>query len=193
MVRVFETPDMRNLEGLLHLCFEDYRVVKEYDYRKRITTEWFDVIDTDAFNERVDNFIDLMSIYGCKELDIEKSIDNDTTMTKDEKQETKETIIRQKNRNIKIILEGDDISGKTASVGFINFIKLLINKVGCSDLLAKFPEVFKTDASFFPEYVRPIKIDEVYVTTHSNTANKKSIIERLSNGYSIDCNVQFID
>ena len=34
MVRVFETTNMKQLEGMLHICFEDYRVVKEYDYRK---------------------------------------------------------------------------------------------------------------------------------------------------------------
>ena len=45
MVRVFETEDMNKLEGILHVCFEDYRVIKEYDDRRNITTEWFDVSD----------------------------------------------------------------------------------------------------------------------------------------------------
>jgi hypothetical protein len=193
MVRVFETPNMKQLEGLLHLCFEDYRVVKEYDYRKNITTEWFDVSDIDVFNDRVDNFIELMSIYGCKELDIEKSIDGDTTMTVEEKQKTKENIIRQKNRNLRIILEDVDITAKTASVGFINFVKLVMDRVDSSRLLAEFPEVFRTDSSHFPEYARSIKINDLFVRTHSNTSDKKSLIERMSNDYSISCIVEFIE
>jgi hypothetical protein len=89
MVRVFETENMKKLEGLLHLCFEDYRVVKEYDYRKNITTEWFDVSDIDVFNDRLDKFIELM---GIDEVDIGVSIDNDTTMTQQEKDLVKNTI-----------------------------------------------------------------------------------------------------
>ena len=61
MVRVFETTNMKQLESMLHICFEDYRVVKEYDYRKNITTEWFDVNDIDTFNDRIDKFTELMS------------------------------------------------------------------------------------------------------------------------------------
>lgn len=102
MVRVFETDNMNKLEGLLHLCFEDYRVVKEYDYRRNITTEWFDVSDIDVFNVRLDKFIDLM---GIDEVNMTQSIDEDTTLTQEEKEETKKNVekgsgtIRREKRN----------------------------------------------------------------------------------------------
>jgi len=102
MVRVFETEDMKQLEGLLHVCFEDYRVVKEYDYRRNITTEWFDVSDIDIFNERVDKFIELM---GVDEVDMKITIDNDTTLTQEEKEEVMKNVekgsgvIRKEKRN----------------------------------------------------------------------------------------------
>ena len=89
MVRVFETDNMNKLEGLLHLCFEDYRVVKEYDYRKNITTEWFDVCDVEVFNVRLDKFIDLM---GIDEIDMNQTIDDDTTLTQEEKEQTKKNV-----------------------------------------------------------------------------------------------------
>ena len=44
-VRVFETEHMSNLEKILHACFDEYRVIKEYGWRRNITTEWFDVSD----------------------------------------------------------------------------------------------------------------------------------------------------
>ena len=89
MVRVFETEDMNQLEGLLHVCFEDYRVVKEYDYRKNITTEWFDVSDIEVFNYRIDKFVDLM---GIDEVDMNQGIDNDDTLTDVEKEQVKKSV-----------------------------------------------------------------------------------------------------
>ena len=130
MVRVFETTNMKQLESMLHICFEDYRVVKEYDYRKNITTEWFDVGDIDTFNERIDKFTELMSVYGTKEIDISRSIDSDSTLTKEEKEQTKESIGRAKSSNLKIELDGVDISGENARTGFINFIKEMVQQIG---------------------------------------------------------------
>ena len=83
MVRVFETEDMNKLEGILHVCFEDYRVIKEYDDRRNITTEWFDVSDIDTFHSRLDKMVSYLSV---KELDLGLSIDNDETLTDEEKE-----------------------------------------------------------------------------------------------------------
>lgn len=89
MVRVFESEDMKQLEALLHICFEDYRVVKEYDYRKNITTEWFDITDIDIFNDRVDKFVDVL---GINEIDMNESIDRDNTLTDEEKEIAKKNV-----------------------------------------------------------------------------------------------------
>jgi len=106
MVRVFESDEMKKVETLLHLCFEDYRVVKEYDYRKNITTEWFDVEDIEVFNERIDKFKSLM---GINEIDISDMIDKDSTMNDEEK------------KDAKIRVEGGKVFKATLKIGDVTY------------------------------------------------------------------------
>lgn len=187
MVRVFETTNMKQLEGLLHICFEDYRVVKEYDYRKNITTEWFDVSDIDTFNERIDKFVELMSVDVAKEIDISRSIDSDTTLTQEEKDETKQSINRAKASNLKIELDGIDISGTNARNGFINFMKEAIHQIGDEKISEDFPDILKSEPNAFPTYCKnPEQIDNYFLRTHSNSQTKKSIIEKICEKYSIN-------
>jgi hypothetical protein len=193
MVRVFETTNMKQLESMLHICFEDYRVVKEYDYRKNITTEWFDVNDIDTFNDRIDKFTELMSIYGTKEIDVSRSIDSDTTMTSEEKEQTKEIIGRAKASNLKIEVDGYDISGENARTGFINFVKKVIEKNDELIVSNDFSEFIKFDSTLFPSYARGTEqIGNVYIRTHCNTQHKKSIIEKMILKYSMNAKVEVI-
>lgn len=131
MVRVFESNNMKQLEGLLHLCFEDYRIVKEYDYRKNITTEWFDVSDIEEFNERVDKFIELMSV---KELDVTLGIDNDNTMTKEEKDIAKTQIGKAKSSKLIIHYDGENLTKKYNYETFFEFFKKVSDIVGIEKL-----------------------------------------------------------
>jgi len=149
MTRVFETEDMKQLEGLLHLCFEDYRVVKEYDYRRNITTEWFDVGDIDIFNDRVDKFVDLMSI---NELNLSDSVDNDTTMTQDEKNQTKERIGKAKASKIVLNIDGmeykDDTQRNLMSIAY----KYICDTVGHQEV-ADFDRLVSVDINNFRKYL----------------------------------------
>jgi hypothetical protein len=191
MIRVFETNNMKQLEGLLHICFEDYRVVKEYDDRKNITTEWFNVSDIDTFNYRIDKLVGLIS--ETKEIDISRSIDNDTTLTQEEKEQTKESIIRAKASNLKIEVDGNDISGENARVGFINFVKQVIDKNDESIIENDFQEFVKYDISLFPSWVKGSeKIGNIYLRTHCDTQHKKSMIEKMILKYSINAKVEVI-
>lgn len=196
MVRVFETNDMNKLEGLLHICFDDYRVVKEYDYRKNITTEWFDVGDIETFNEKIDKFIELINI--AKEIDISSSIDGDTTLTQEEKDETKKNITRAKASSLKIEIDGVDISGDNARGGFVNFVKKVIEKTDVSIISSDFPELIKLDPNLFPSSVRgnivciDREVGNIYFRTHYNNQSKKSIIDKMILKYSINGKVDII-
>jgi peptidoglycan hydrolase-like amidase len=184
---------MKQLEAMLHICFEDYRVVKEYDYRKNITTEWFDVNDIDVFNERIDKFTELMSIYGTKEIDVSRSIDSDTTMTSEEKEQTKENIGRAKGSNLKVEIDGQDISDVNARTGFINFVKKVIEKNSESIVSDDFSEFIKFDSTLFPSYARGTEqIGNIYLRTHCDTKQKKSIIDKMIVKYSLNGSVSII-
>jgi hypothetical protein len=134
-----------------------------------------------------------MSIYGTKEIDISKSIDNDTTLTQEEKEQTKESIGRAKASNLKIEVDGYDISGENARTGFINFVKKVIEKADEATICNDFPDFIKLDPSSFPSYARGTEqIGNLYVRTHCNTQHKKSIIEKMTSKYSINSKVEVI-
>lgn len=109
MVRVFQTDDMKTLEGILHTCFEDYRVIKEYDYRKNITTEWFDVGSIDNFNDRLDKMSNYLNL---DELDLGLTIEHDNTLTESEKVGIKEQIKKSYGDGVKHVNEWSDILEK---------------------------------------------------------------------------------
>jgi len=140
MVRVFETEDMGKLEGILHVCFEDYRVIKEYDDRRNITTEWFDVSDIDTFHSRLDKMVGYLSV---KELDLGISVDNDDTLTREEKIEVKDKIGRAKSTNIKVTIGDRVIFSKTAKETYVSVINELTKGVTTDTILNNFSAFFK--------------------------------------------------
>ena len=148
MTRVFESEDMNKLEGILHLCFEDYRVIKEYDDRRNITTEWFDVSDIDMFNERLDKFIGL---YGVSELDLNKTIEDDTTMTQEEKMESIENVRKAKSSRLCAIIGNETFEKGTQKDLFIKCIGELINQVG-NDGVCEFSRLVRPTAEDFNDY-----------------------------------------
>lgn len=127
MVRVFESENMKQLEGLLHVCFEDYRVVKEYYYRKNITTEWFDVTDIDIFNERIDKFINLLNL---KEIDISDSIDKDGSLSEDEKIIAKENVVNARTSKVKLTIGDKVYEGETQKSLMTKAYKYICDLVG---------------------------------------------------------------
>lgn len=146
MVRVFETEDMNKLEGILHVCFEDHRVIKEYDDRRNITTEWFDVSDIDTFHSRLDKMVNYLSV---KELDLGLSIDNDETLTDEEKVEVKNKIGRAKSTNLKVTIGDRVITNKTAKETYVSVINEITKGVNRSVIENNFSSFFKNDKDEF--------------------------------------------
>lgn len=195
MVRVFETTNMKQLEGLLHLCFEDYRVVKEYDYRKNITTEWFDVTDIDIFNERVDKFIGFLS--NSNEIDLSKSIDTDSTLTAEEKEVAKENVGRAKASKFTLRI-GDNVydEGSQADL-FVKAYTHILGVIGKENIL-KYAKCVKQKKEDFLGYRTHIlkeevnttsalrELDDMFIYIYHSATGKKRLIDDLCRRFNID-------
>jgi hypothetical protein len=122
-VKVFETDNMSQLESILHTCFEDYRVEKEYDYRRNITTEWFDVSDIDVLNSRVNKIVRLM---GATEVDMIQRLSEDKTISNTDKSEMTSAIRRNSPSKVVFKVNGEDLTQSTAKDTFV----LAMTKIG---------------------------------------------------------------
>ena len=193
MIRVFETEDMGKLEGILHVCFDDYRVIKEYDDRKNITTEWFDVSDIDTFNERLDKMVGYL---GVKEIDLGDSIDNDTTMTDEEKNEVKEKVGRAKTSKLIVNYNGLSLTKKFNYETFFEFLKTVSDIVGIENLrdyetyvakeITELPNCFQghEDSRYIHEYNGYLFL--TYGNVNGKLRKIKSIIDKFNiNGFEV--------
>jgi hypothetical protein len=115
LVRVFETDNMDALEGMLHTCFEDYRIKKEYIDRKNITTEWFDVNDTDVINNRIDKFVKF--IPNTIEIDVISKINADKNTPLAVKEDLSE-VIRRSKTVLNLIYKEENLTTKYAADTF---------------------------------------------------------------------------
>src|SRR5210317_1296494 len=148
MIRVFETEDMDKLEGILHVCFDDYRVIKEYDDRRNITTEWFNVGDIDSFNERIDKMVGYLDI---KEIDLGFSVDNDMTLTEEEKSVVKKTIGRAKSTNLKVTIGDKVYMNNTAKETYVEVMNRIVEGKDNDELEYTFNAFFRKDKNSFAE------------------------------------------
>ena len=195
MVRVFETEEMLKIESLLHLCFEDYRVVKEYDFRKNITTEWFDVSDIDVFNERINKLTYLMNI---QEIDLNESIDRDNSLTDAEKNIEKNKVGFAKASKIKLIINGvvsEDANQKTL---MSRAYKYVCDKIG-HEQVRNFDRLVTSNPQDFKKWVVPygfegpleqfngvVDLGDSYLWTVMDAKTKKKNVDRLCENFKID-------
>lgn len=197
MVRVFETEEMSKIESLLHLCFEDYRVVKEYDFRKNITTEWFDVSDIDVFNERVDKFSNLM---GITEIDMFEGIDKDSSLNDEEKAIEKQRVGVAKASKV-VLKIGDQVyqDDTQKSIMAIAY-KYICQKVGFEKVV-ELDRLLRWKMDEFKDYVESsyrgknmtveqateiIDIDGAFLWTGVSAKSKKRHINRLQKTFNLD-------
>jgi hypothetical protein len=127
--RVFETDYMSNLEKILHACFDEYRVIKEYGWRRNITTEWFDVSDEELLANKID--VVVKNFPQTSEVDLINKFESDTGTTMNQK------VIAIKNlkegkKKWKLILNinGEDVSEEYASETMVNAYSYVCNKIG---------------------------------------------------------------
>lgn len=131
MVRVFETDNMDALEKMLHTCFADYRIKKEYIDRRNITTEWFDVDDTDIINERIDTFITL--IPNVTEIDVVSKINSDKNTSLDDKEDLVQ-VVRKAKTILHFKYKGEDLTTKFAADTFCLALQKIAYHIGWDKL-----------------------------------------------------------
>jgi hypothetical protein len=128
-IRVFETNYMSNLEKVLHACFDEYRVIKEYGWRRNITTEWFDVSEEELLVNKID--VVVKNFPQTSEVDLINKIESDTGTTVNQKV-TVINNIKEGKRKWKLLLtiNGEDVSEDFASETMVNAFSYICNKVG---------------------------------------------------------------
>jgi|688.fasta_scaffold293168_2 hypothetical protein len=191
-IRMFETEHMSSLEKTLHVTFEDYRVEKEYEWRKNIKTEWFNVVDEEKFNSRLTKFIkSFPNTVEISEKIIEESIMNDTGQTINQKVELVNTI-KESRKTLKIFMDNIEIPGDTIIDKIITFGND-ISKIYNKDLLVeKLPTYFKTNREDLPQSMvegnrnnYTILNNGLYFTTWGNVNQKRIMIETISKKLNI--------
>jgi len=140
---------MSKLESVLHTCFEDYRVEKEYDFRRNITTEWFDVSDTEILNSRVSKIVRLM---GATEVDMLQRLSEDKTMSSSLKSEMTSVIKRNGPSRVMFKIHGIDYTQSTAKDTFVLAMSKIAEIVGWDNLDIREPHVAKSLDEFGFDY-----------------------------------------
>ena len=140
-IRLFQTNDMISTEAILQTCFEDYKVIKIYDDRKKQLTEWYDVPDDEKLQNRVDKLIRYLS--NVEEVDLIENIQKDVETTKEEKQELITTFRRAKSR-LHLTQNGEDISQETSTDTFLLCLKKIAEQTSWDKVMEVEIRVTKT-------------------------------------------------
>lgn len=128
-IRVFETDYMSNLEKVLHACFDEYRVTKEYEWRRNIVTEWFDVSDDDLLESKIDQVTKYFP--STKEVDLVSKIQNETGTTISNKVNIINNIKQGKRKfNLVATLNDQDITCRFAADTMVEVFTYVCDKVG---------------------------------------------------------------
>ncbi len=193
MIRVFETEDMNKLEGILHVCFDDYRVIKEYDDRRNITTEWFNVSDIDSFNERVDKMVSYLDI---KEVDLGFTVDNDTTLTEEEKTEVKNKIGRARSTNLKVTIGDTTFVNNTAKETYVTVMNKLVDGVEKETLIETFGQFIKDDVEDFRDSIKSydrVEMDNgLFMSTWGSNVTKIKRLNSVSERFGVDIECEIV-
>jgi hypothetical protein len=190
LLRAWEIPSnvkREKVEKLISTIFDDYK----YD-----GCEWYD-IDGDMFQDKITTLFEVISdmVDDVKFSFVEVNLDRvSTTTTKDIIEKEIESEIRQGKRmpwsNLKVEIDGLDLTGDNARTGFINFVNKVIEKVGDVKLASDFSEILKSDPLLFPSYAKGTEyLGNFYLRTHCSSQSKKTIMEKMIDKYSLDAKV----
>lgn len=128
-VRIFETQHKSGLEKILHTCFDEYRVIKEYGWRRDIITEWFDVDDHELLTNKIDKII--KNFPNTTEIDIVSKVQSDTGVTINQKTSVIKNLVEgRKKYKLIVTINGEDISEDLASETMVNTYSYISNKIG---------------------------------------------------------------
>lgn len=202
-VRVFETQHMSDLERVLHACFHEYRVIKEYGWRRKVTTEWFELTEPDLFSYKLDNVIKYFP--NTTEVDLIEKVMLDSGSTTNQKVLAVHNIKETKKKwKLNLFINGEDCSEDLASETMVNAFSYICNKVGFDvvvndemylsndkDLLS---DQFKNWSGFSSGLLK--EFDGHYLFTGLGNKRKSDTINNMVKRYGLTeiiCNVEQID
>jgi hypothetical protein len=180
-VRVFETENQSMLEQILHTCFEDYRIQKQYVDRRKITTEWFDVDDTDILNSRIDKVVKLLP--NTSEINVISRISSDKETSINEKQELVSALKRCKTK-LTLRYDGEDLTQDVASDTFALGLSKIADVIGWErldeevDIIATENDILQ---DLFPNSFRESGVRDINgykIWTGISNAEKAKILNR---------------
>lgn len=199
-IKMFETDNMTSLENLLHILFEDKRIIKKYEWRKNIKTEWFEITDEDEFNSKINRFIKYFpQANEISEEIIEKSIMSDTGQTVNQKIEVINNI-KEGRKTLRIFNGMDEFVGDSITERFIGLGEYLANTYDKEILSEALPTYFKTHEDQLPPSLdrnsrsRNVKLQNgLYFITWGNIKQKKNAIDNIAkklNIESLSCTIE---
>lgn len=184
-IRVFETNLLSNLEKILHACFDEYRVIKTYDWRRNITTEWFDVTDEDKLESKIDTVI--KNFPNTKEIDLIQKISTESGTTTNEKSEMIQAVKKAKTL-LKLFINDEEKTGTTAKETFKTALSFVASKVGwqrlASDGFYVTDDIEKWKESFTHNFSYDT-IDGYYIYTGLGNETKHKLIQGMIKKYEI--------
>jgi hypothetical protein len=182
ILRAWELPDIvkrEKVEKLVEILFSD---------NKYIGCEWYD-IDNSVFQEKITLlFSTLTDMFRDENISfVEVDLNNDDDIIDVDPIE-KEIRKRRKSDNLKIILDGSDISQSKAIDGYREFFSEIIKLKG-NQLKSDFVDlIFDKQES----YTTLLGETGLFLKTEINTQRKKNNIQKVVDKYNLNCIVELI-
>lgn len=194
-VRAFETSHMDSLERILHTTFNENRVQKEYEWRRNITTEWFDV-DSEIFHNKINDIVKYFP--DTEEVNMLEHMNNDQTVSDIYKQHMNETIQRSRNASkLELFIKGQNVTEGTGKMTLCRAIEYICDIVGWDVVdesefyltkdISEFQDNYEAFSSNMYQEIR----DGYYMWTAISNKAKLALIQKLIKKYqvkNIECN-----
>ena len=189
MTRLFKSNSQeqgaKELEGLLHMVFDQNRVQKN-NGNKTFRTEWFFFDDPVSLIKKMDRFLTLNSFM--EELDLKDKIFNDKALTKMEKSvminQVEDEKIKSTWSSLKVTTDGVEICEKRAAITWQKTVEHVLDSFSQSEFENNsfLSSIIKKEKTYFADYKRnQLKklSNGMYLDCHSSTGAKKKKIEQL--------------
>ena len=189
-IRVFETNHMSSLERVLHACYQEYRVEKEYDWRRNIITEWFDVEDDELFDDKVNSVVKYYP--DTKEIDIVSYIESESGTSFNYKTQMISAVNKSRQTTkLQLFIDDEDVTENTAKLTLAKAFEYVCEKIGWDIVdeheffLTKNIEEYKERFENYRDYMVHDFGNGFFMWSSLSNWNKEKTINRLIERYGI--------
>lgn len=132
----------------------------------------------------------MIGYLDIKEIDLGFSVDNDTTLTEEEKSVVKKTIGRAKSTNLKVTIGDKVYMNNTAKETYVGVMNEITKGVENTKVVEKFGQFFKEDFEGFRDsiksYDRVLMENGLYMSTWGSNVTKIKRIEMVAKEFGVD-------